>query len=69
MPVGCAGGGGSMGDNGCAVQGCEQGANMSPIDDTGVLVTGFVGPIPCRCRTVSNMRIGAGVGGFRVGAT
>jgi len=56
-----------MGDNGCAVRGCEQGANMSPINNTGVLVMGFVGPIPCGCRTVSNMQIGAGVGGFRVG--
>ena len=40
---------------------------MSPVDNTGILVTGFVGPIPCRCQTVSNMRIGAGVGGFGVG--
>ena len=40
---------------------------MSPVDDMGVLVTGFVGPIPCGCQTVLKMRIGARVGGFGVG--
>ena len=39
---------------------------MSPVNDTGILMMGFVGPIPCGCQTVSKIRIGAGVGGFRV---
>ena len=39
---------------------------MSPVNDMGILIMGFVGPILCGCRTISKIRIGAGVGGFGV---
>ena len=40
---------------------------MSPVDNTGVLIMGFVGPILCGCQTIFKMLIGVGVGGFGVG--
>jgi hypothetical protein len=55
MTVGCTGGGGSASDISCVMLGCEQGANMSPVNETGILIMGFVGPIPCGCQTVSKM--------------
>ena len=39
---------------------------MSAVNDMGILITGFVGPIPCGCQTISKIQIGAGVGGFGV---
>jgi hypothetical protein len=38
--------------NGCAVLGCERGVNVSHVDDTGVLVMSFVGPILSGCLIV-----------------
>jgi hypothetical protein len=64
MTVGCTGGGGSIGDIGCVMLGCEQGANMSPIDETGILIKGFVGPIPYGCQTVSKTQIEEAIGDF-----
>jgi hypothetical protein len=37
---------------------------MSPVDEMGILITGFVGPILYGCRTVSKTRIEEAIGDF-----
>jgi hypothetical protein len=40
---------------------------VSIVVETGTQITGLVGLIPSGCQTVSKMRIGAGLAGFRIG--
>jgi hypothetical protein len=43
------------------------GVDVATSIHTGTLMTGLFGPIPCRCRTVSKIQMGVGVGGFGAG--